>query len=82
MKALDFNWLALVKKLRADVLHHIEQEEGEVFARARQLIDNEEAKGLARRFERLKPEVTSRSVFASGAALIANLLPLRRRQAA
>ncbi|MFZ5964183.1 hemerythrin domain-containing protein [Thalassococcus sp. BH17M4-6] len=49
-------WLEKFKKLRHDYEHHIEEEEDEVFARAREVIPESEIAGYGERFEARKAE--------------------------
>lgn len=47
-------WIHKFEKLKQELEHHIEEEENEVFAKARELIDRDTAKDLARRFDERK----------------------------
>lgn len=50
---LDFDnpgWLARFRKLRHEVEHHMDEEEEDVFASARQVLDDTRAEELAARF--------------------------------
>lgn len=49
-------WLQKFKTLRHDYEHHIEEEEDEVFTRAKEIIDPAEIKGYGERFEKRKAE--------------------------
>ena len=49
-------WLQKFKKLRHDYEHHIDEEEDEVFSRAREVIDESDLKGYGDRFEARKAE--------------------------
>ncbi|RKF16415.1 hemerythrin domain-containing protein [Roseovarius spongiae] len=49
-------WLSKFKKLRHDYEHHIDEEEDEVFARARDVIPPEEVEGYGARFLARKKE--------------------------
>ena len=52
-------WLTKFKTLRHDYEHHIDEEEDEVFARAKEVIPESELKGYGERFlERKKEEAT------------------------
>ena len=52
-------WIQKFKKLKNELSHHIEEEEREVFALARKLIDDERARSLAEEFvERKRAEAT------------------------
>lgn len=77
VKAADFNWTELTKKLRKDVLHHIEEEEGEVFPAAQKIFTEEEALMIGNAFKHLKPAVKEQSFVGTTLDLISNLLPRR-----
>lgn len=49
-------WLTRFKTLRHEYEHHIEEEEDEVFPRARDVIDEEEIEGYGERFLKRKKE--------------------------
>lgn len=49
-------WMQKFKTLRHDYEHHIEEEEGEVFTRAREIIADDEIEGYGKRFETRKAE--------------------------
>ena len=50
------SWLETFKKLRHDYEHHMEEEENEVFTRAREVISDDEIAGYGARFEARKAE--------------------------
>jgi hemerythrin superfamily protein len=78
-KLIDANWTSLVEKLSKDLRHHIGEEESRVFAGAREVFSEDEAKQLGAAFERMKLETAKDgdSILASNLDLIANLLPPR-----
>jgi hemerythrin-like domain-containing protein len=47
-------WLQKFKKLRHDYEHHIDEEEDEVFSRAREVIPEDEIEGYGKRFQERK----------------------------
>ncbi|EBA05926.1 hemerythrin domain-containing protein [Sagittula stellata] len=49
-------WLTRFKTLRHDYEHHVDEEEDEVFSRAKEVIDDSEIKGYGERFLRRKQE--------------------------
>ena len=49
-------WMNKFKTLRHDYLHHIEEEEDEVFTRAKEVISDSEIDGYGERFEARKKE--------------------------
>jgi hemerythrin superfamily protein len=83
MKVIDLNWTNLVERLRKDLRHHIQEEEGKVFTAARKVLSEEEATQIGAAFTRLKPEMQrgADSLVASTLDLISNLLPARFRDA-
>jgi len=50
------NWLTTFKQLREELEHHMQEEEDEVFALARKLLDDAAATSLAERFEQRKTQ--------------------------
>jgi iron-sulfur cluster repair protein YtfE (RIC family) len=48
------HWLAKLKVLRENMAHHVEEEEGELFAKARDLMSAEDAALLGERFNEAK----------------------------
>jgi hemerythrin superfamily protein len=78
-KALDANWTSLAEKLRKDLRHHIAEEESRLFAAARQVFSEEEARQIGAAFEAMKVETAKDgdSIMASTIDLVENLLPPR-----
>ena len=52
----DESWGAKAKVMKENVEHHMEEEEGEMFQKARQVFDREELDELGTRMERRKTE--------------------------
>jgi hemerythrin superfamily protein len=77
METIDANWTTLAKKLRTDLLHHVEEEEGKIFAAAKMIFSDEEADKIGDAFEQLKPYVQEQSIAGTTLDLIINLLPQR-----
>jgi hemerythrin-like domain-containing protein len=78
-KIIDANWTSLMEKLSNDLRHHIREEETRVFAAARGVLSDEDAKRIGDAFERMKIEMAKDgdSFVASTVDLIANLMPPR-----
>ncbi len=72
---LEFETLA--KQFRDSVLHHIQEEETRVFAEARQVLLDEEARLMADAFEKMKPEVREQGFMKNTLNMIANMMPQR-----
>jgi hemerythrin superfamily protein len=77
MQYIDANWTGLAKKLRRDLMHHVEQEEKEVFAAARMIFSDEEADQIGEAFLQLKSYVKGQGITGQTLDLITNLLPKR-----
>ena len=52
----DESWGAKAKVMKENVEHHMEEEEGEMFQKARQVVDRDELEALGTRMERRKTE--------------------------
>ena len=52
----DESWGAKAKVMKENVEHHMEEEEGEMFQKARQVFDRDELEALGTRTERRKTE--------------------------
>ena len=80
LKAINIEWKKAAEKLRDALNHHIEEEEGEMFARGRQVFFDQEADQMGEAFLRMKPEIEARSDFQNTLELVANLMPRRFAQ--
>lgn len=56
MDMASSGWLTKFKTLKHDYEHHMEEEEGEVFTRAKEVIDEKEIDGFGKRFSARKKE--------------------------
>lgn len=54
-------WTAKVKVLKENVEHHVEEEEGEMFQKARQVLSEDEINQLGERMEELKTQLIRQS---------------------
>ena len=54
MDVTDENWGAKAKVMKENIEHHIEEEEGEMFTKARQVFDRAELEALGERMEARK----------------------------
>jgi len=50
----DESWGAKLKVLKENVEHHVEEEEGEMFKKARQVLSDDELESLGSRMEKAK----------------------------
>lgn len=77
MDKLDLTWKPIAEKLQEAVLHHIEDEENEIFAEARQAFTPEEAVGMAQAFTELKGKVSQEGIVKNTMDMVVNLMPPR-----
>ncbi len=74
---VDAGWLKAATGLKNALEHHIDEEEGRMFAIAEGVFTDEEAVMMAQAFTKLKPEIKAESLMATTAELIANMMPPR-----
>jgi hemerythrin superfamily protein len=71
------NWQKGARKLKEALDHHINEEEGEIFALARQFFTEEEAEMMGGAFERLKAETMPEGFMKTTLELVVNMMPPR-----
>ncbi len=74
---IDMGWKQTATKLKDALEHHIEEEESEIFATARELFTNEEAEMMGDAFERIKPQIRDESFVKTSMEMVLNLMPPR-----
>ena len=74
---IDVHMKTMAKKLKSALEHHIEEEEGEIFAAAQQLFTEQEAVEMAKAFEGLKPEIKEGNIVQTTLDMVANMMPPR-----
>jgi len=79
MSMVGLEWTAASKKLRQAVEHHIREEETHIFAVARRIFSEEEARQLGEAFIALKPEVREEGMLRNALHMVLNLMPPRLR---
>ena len=57
LDAEEDEWVATLQELREEIEHHVTEEEGEIFAKAKKLLSAEQAKKLAKEFSAEKERV-------------------------
>jgi len=72
---IGVEWTTKARALREALLHHIQEEETEIFTRARQLFTDQEARDLAKAFQDVKGEVMQQSAAGNMFHMMANMLP-------
>lgn len=80
MNPSDERWPAKLKVLKESLERHIEEEEGEMFDQARQVLAPEEAQMMAEAFKTLKAEVSEGSIVQTALEKVAQFMPARFSQ--
>lgn len=78
-ETVHIKWQSGVEKLREELNHHIEEEEGKVFSAAKKVLSEQEAQLLGKAFQEAKSKVGS-NFLSSQFELLMNLMPQRFRQ--
>jgi hemerythrin-like domain-containing protein len=73
----DKRWAAKLAVLKENLELHIEEEETEIFAQAKQVLAPEEAKMMAEAFKNLKAEVAEGGILESALNRVAQFMPPR-----
>lgn len=79
MSMVGLEWTAAAKKLRQAIEHHIREEEIHIFAAARRIFSEDEARQLGEAFIALKPECREEGMIRNALHMVLNLMPLRLR---
>lgn len=77
MDKMNLDWKSTAEKLREALLHHIDEEETEIFAVARQALTEDEAVAIADAFEAMKPQIKGEGLMKTTAEAVINLMPPR-----
>lgn len=72
---IDAEWKLLARKFKKAVEAHIEEEEQETFAMAREFISEPDAEMMAAAFEELKPQVPKEGFVKNALDLVVHLMP-------
>jgi hemerythrin superfamily protein len=78
---LHTGWQSTARKLQEALLHHIAEEEGEVFTAAKSLFTEAEATALNSSFLALKPEIKEEGFMKTTLDMVKNLMPPRFAEA-
>lgn len=77
MDRMNLSWKETAAKLQESVLHHVEDEESEIFDEARRIFTKEEAESMAEAFEQLKSQVAKDGLFKNTVDMVINMMPPR-----
>lgn len=77
MDKMKMGWRPIAEKFREVVLHHIKDEESEIFNEARQAFSPDEATVMCEAFEQLKPKVEKEGFVKNTMDMVVNLMPPR-----
>lgn len=77
MDKVNLDWKATAEKLRDAILHHVEEEETEIFAEARAAFTKEEAEAMCEAFEQLKPKIEQEGIVKNTVDMVINMMPPR-----
>ncbi len=77
MDKLNLEWKPIAKKLREAILHHVKEEENEIFAEARAAFTAEEAEAMGEAFEQLKPKIEQEGFVKNTVDMVINMMPPR-----
>lgn len=77
MDRMNLEWKITARKLRDSILHHVEDEESEIFCEARKAFSTEEAISMADAFLQLKPKIEKEGFMKNTVDMVINLLPPR-----
>lgn len=77
MDKLNLEWKPIAEKLREAILHHVKEEESEIFAEARAAFTAEEAEAMGEAFEQLKPKIEQEGFVKNTVDMVINMMPPR-----
>lgn len=77
MDKMDLNWKPTARKLFDSVLHHVADEESEIFDEARAVLTSEEAIDMAKVFQELKARLGQEGIIKNTMDMVINMMPPR-----
>lgn len=72
--AVGLEFKALVEKVQHDLLHHVKEEETDLFPQVREAFTDEDGEKMARVFHQLKAEHMEKSALRNAVGLVENLV--------
>lgn len=77
MDKLNFEWKATAEKLKDALLHHVEEEETEIFSQGREVFTRDEAIAMGDAFLQLKPKIAQEGFVKNTVDMVINMMPPR-----
>lgn len=77
MDKMNMSWKTTAEKLRESILHHVEEEESEIFEEARAAFTTHEAEAMCEAFEQLKPKIEQEGFVKNTVDMVINMMPPR-----
>jgi hemerythrin-like domain-containing protein len=77
MDKVGVDWKNTTEKLKESLEHHIEEEETNIFAIAKQALTHEEAEMIGDAFQALKPKVQQEGFMKNTLDMVINMMPPR-----
>ena len=68
-------WKMLAEKLQEELVHHMAEEESDLFPEVRATFDDKQLEEMAIRFKELKPQIREQGVMQNSLDFVANLIP-------
>ena len=72
--AVDVGWKAVAQKLHDSLIHHVDEEESDLFPQAQEAFSEEQLEAMAEEFLAKKPEVREQSTLKNSLELFGNLI--------
>jgi hemerythrin superfamily protein len=74
---VNFDWKETARKLKKELVNHIQEEESKLFSLGKKLLSDEEAEQIGNSFVKLKEQYKKQGAVKNIADMILNLLPPR-----
>lgn len=75
MDKLHADWEVVAKKLHDELIHHVDEEESDLFPQVKAAFTTEELTEMAEIFKEMKPEIREQGAFQQTLEMVGNLIP-------
>ena len=75
MDKLHADWEVVAKKLHDELIHHVNEEETDLFPQVKAAFTTEELTEMAEIFKEMKPEIREQGAFKQTLEMVGNLIP-------